>query len=102
MTPSISATQIGRPAYDATAEISTYIGTDYQRRGLGRTLKQYAIAQCPALGITTVLSYHFDNNPATQKLNDELGFQVWGHLPEIAVIRGVKIGLLISGLRIPG
>src|SRR6266545_5881030 len=37
----------GRPAYDATAEVSVYIATAYHRRGLGRQLKQWAIEQCP-------------------------------------------------------
>jgi phosphinothricin acetyltransferase len=36
----------GRPAYDATAEIS------YHRRGIGRRLKEFVIGECPRLGLT--------------------------------------------------
>ena len=90
----------GRPAYDATAEISLYVGTAHHSRGIGRYLKERMIAACPGLGVTTLLSLHFDHNAATQKLNDALGFVAMGHLTEIAVVQGVKRGLLISALRI--
>lgn len=91
----------GRPAYNATAEVSLYIATDYQRKGLGRKLKEFVIEQCPRLGITTLLSMHFDHNQATRRINESLGFQQMGHLTEIAVVQGQKRGLVISALRIP-
>jgi phosphinothricin acetyltransferase len=90
----------GRPAYDATAEVSVYIATAYHRRGIGRRLKQYVIEQCPALGVTTLLSMHFDHNQATRRINESLGFQQMGHLTEIATVQGQKRGLMIWGLRI--
>jgi L-amino acid N-acyltransferase YncA len=90
----------GRPAYDATAEISTYIATRAQRQGLGRKLKQYMIDQCPRLGVTTLLSLYFDHNPATTALNAELGFEVAGHLKNIAIIDGESHGLIIGLLRV--
>src|SRR4051794_20374226 len=31
----------GRPAYDATAEVSIYIATAYHRLGIGRRLKEF-------------------------------------------------------------
>ena len=91
----------GRPAYDATAEISIYIATASQRRGIGRFLKEYVIAQCPRLGVTTLLSMHFDHNQATPRINESLGFERCGHLQEIAVVQGEKRGLMIWSLRIP-
>jgi len=91
----------GRPAYDATAEVSVYIATNYQRRGLGRRLKEFVIGECPRLGITTLLSMHFDHNEATPRINASLGFQQLGHLTEIAVVQGNKRGLVIWALRIP-
>jgi phosphinothricin acetyltransferase len=90
----------GRPAYDATAEVSLYIATDYQRRGIGRSLKQRMIGHCPKLGVTTLLSMHFDHNEATRRINDSLGFEQVGHLAEIAVVDGKKRGLIISARRI--
>jgi phosphinothricin acetyltransferase len=91
----------GRPAYDATAEISVYLADAWQRRGIGKRLKQAMIARCPALGVTTLVSMHFDHNPATERLNRELGFVRAGHLEEIAVVRGEKRGLVLSLLRVP-
>jgi phosphinothricin acetyltransferase len=90
----------GRPAYDATAEVSTYIATAFHRRGLGRMLKQFVIDQCPRLGVTTLLSMHFDHNDATRRMNESFGFEVVGHLKDIAVVQGESRGLIISALRI--
>ena len=97
----LSSFYAGRPAYDATAEISLYIASAFQRRGLGRRLKQWVIDQCPRLGITTLLSMYFDHNAATRRINESLGFEQMGHLTEIAVVQGQKRGLVIGALRIP-
>jgi len=91
----------GRPAYDATAEISTYIAAAHQRKGIGRRLKGFVIDQCPRLGVTTLLSMHFDHNVATKRMNDSFGFEVVGHLADIAVVQGASRGLIIAAKRIP-
>ena len=99
----LSSFYAGRPAYDATAEVSVYIATEAQKQGLGRRLKQFVIDQCPGLGVTTLLSMYFDHNLATRRINDSMGFQTVGHLTEIAVVQGQKRGLVIAALRIaPG
>jgi phosphinothricin acetyltransferase len=97
----LSSFYYGRPAYNATAEISVYVATEYHRRGIGRLLKQWAIEQCPKLGVTTLLSMHFDHNEATPRINESLGFEQCGHLKEIALVQGQKRGLIIWALRIP-
>lgn len=88
----------GRPAYDETAEISTYIADDFQRKGLGTYLKRKMIAAGPRLGVANFVSLYFDHNLATAKINEALGFKEVGHLPNIADVfgtkRGLKIGLL--------
>jgi L-amino acid N-acyltransferase YncA len=91
----------GRPAYDQTAEISLYLDSDYQRRGLGSLLMQRMIDACPRLGVTTLIGMHFDHNKATHRLNQKFGFELAGHLTEIAQVQGHKRGLMISLLRIP-
>jgi len=91
----------GRPAYNATAEVSTYIATAHQRKGIGTMLKKRMIAACPRFGVTTLLSFHFDHNEATRRMNEALGFVPMGHLTEIAVMNGVKRGVVISAVRIP-
>jgi L-amino acid N-acyltransferase YncA len=97
----LSSFYAGRPAYDATAEVSVYVATAAHRQGIGRRLKEFVIGECPRLGITTLLSMHFDHNAATRRINESLGFEQLGHLTEIAVVQGHKRGLVISALRIP-
>jgi len=91
----------GRPAYDKTAEVSLYLSNSHQKQGLGTFLLQKMIDACPDLGITTLVGMHFDHNEGTRHLNEKFGFEVCGHLPEIAEVQGQKRGLLISLLRIP-
>ena len=90
----------GRPAYDATAEVSTYIATAYHQRGIGTLLKQRMIERCPDLGVTTLISVAFDHNDGTRRINEKLGFVEAGHLLEIAEINGEKIGVIYSLKRV--
>ena len=90
----------GRPAYNKTAEISTYIAASHQGQGLGTLLKQRMIDACPRLGVENLISMYFDHNEATKKLNAKFGFEVVGHLPEIADVFGASRGLMIGLLRI--
>ncbi len=91
----------GRAAYDKTAEVSLYLDQNHHNRGLGTELLAKMIAFCPQIGVTTLLGLHFDHNEATLRLNRKFGFEIAGHLTEIAEIDGKKRGLLISVLRIP-
>lgn len=90
----------GRPAYNATAEISIYISPQHQCQGYGSLLVQQMIDHCPSLGITTLIAMYFDHNIASQRLFTSLGFKPMGHLAEIAVLEGTKRGLIIAGKRI--
>ena len=90
----------GRPAYDATAEVSMYVAPHCQAKGLGRDLMTQMIAACPRLGVTTLLGMFFDHNTASQKLCASLGFEQVGHLARIANLDGEIRGLVISALRI--
>jgi phosphinothricin acetyltransferase len=90
----------GRPAYDATAEVSMYVAPEHQKRRLGRELLQYVIGRCPAFGVTTLLAMYFDHNEASKRLCASLGFEQCGHLREIANLDGTRRGLIIGALRI--
>lgn len=91
----------GRPAYDKTAEISTYIRAAHQGKGLGTVLKQKMIEACPRLCVENLISMYFDHNQATQRLNDKFGFEPASHLKNIADVHGESRGLMISILRVP-
>lgn len=90
----------GRPAYDATAEVSMYIAPAHQNRRLGRELMRRMIDACPRLGVTTLLAMYFDHNEASRRLCASLGFEPAGHLKRIANLDGAERGLVIAALRI--
>lgn len=90
----------GRAAYNATAEISIYIKTNYQGKGLGKQLLQYCIDRSPELGIHTLIGYIFAHNTPSLRLFTSLGFTEWAHLPDIAVLDGVERSLTIVGKRV--
>lgn len=89
-----------RPAYYKTAEISIYIAQAWQSKGLGKELLRHAIAQCPNLGIYTVLGFIFGHNYPSLKLFTSFGFEQWGCMPKIADLDGIERDLIVLGLRI--
>lgn len=91
----------GRPAYNATAEISIYLDPQHQGKGYGSQMVSRMIEQAPRLGVTTFLAIYFDHNEASRKLFHRFHFQPVGHLPEIADLDGVKRGVIIAALRVP-
>jgi L-amino acid N-acyltransferase YncA len=98
---SLSSFYSGRPAYDATAEISIYIAPEHQGKGYGSLLVERLIQRAPQLGVTTFLVMYFDHNQASRRLFTRFGFQPMGHLPNIADLDGQKRGLIIAGLQLP-
>jgi phosphinothricin acetyltransferase len=90
----------GRPAYDATAELSLYVAQAHRRRGLGRLLLGRAIRQAPQLGLRNLLGFIFSHNLPSLRLFESFDFQLWGQLPNVAVLDGVERSLTILGLRV--
>jgi len=88
----------GRPAYDATAEISLYLDAPHRRRGLGRWLLQRAIDHAPKLGLRNLLGFIFLHNTPSLALFERFGFTRWGTLPDVAELDGVRRTLVIVGL----
>ncbi|WP_223587801.1 GNAT family N-acetyltransferase [Neobacillus bataviensis] len=90
----------GRPAYNATAEVSIYIHQDFRGKKLGKYLIQQAIDACPKLKIKTLLGFIFAHNEPSVKLFNSFGFERWAHLPNVAELDGVERDLLILGKRL--
>jgi L-amino acid N-acyltransferase YncA len=90
----------GRPAYNATAEVSIYLAESHQGRGLGSRMLEKAIQACPRLQIHTLLGFVFAHNQPSLKLLDKFGFNEWGHLPKVANLDGIERDLVIMGKRI--
>ena len=91
----------GRPAYNATAEISIYLDKGYRKRGLGRQILSHSLNECSRLGINTLLGFIFGHNEPSLKIFLAAGFEEWGHLPRIAKLDGIERDLKILGKRIP-
>lgn len=90
----------GRPAYDATAEISIYLDEKTRGKGLGKKILQQVTDKSPELGIKTLLGFIFSHNEPSLKLFRQFGFEEWALLPNIAVLDGIERSLIIVGKRL--
>lgn len=90
----------GRPAYDGTCELSIYLTSDHQKRGVGSELIRRSIAHAPNIGAVTLLGFIFGHNTPSLRLVERHGFERWGYLPGVAVLDGVERDLVIVGRRV--
>lgn len=90
----------GRPAYDATVEISIYLDAMQRGKGLGKQVLEYSITKAAEFGIKTILGFIFSHNEPSLKLFKHFGFEEWGNYPNIAILDGIERSLTILGKRI--
>jgi len=90
----------GRPAYDATVEISIYLEKEQSGKGLGKEILQYCVHKATNFGTKTLLGFIFSHNEPSLKLFRHFGFEDWATLPNIALLDGKERGLKILGKRI--
>jgi L-amino acid N-acyltransferase YncA len=90
----------GRPAYDATIELSIYLETSHRGKGVGKQVVRHVLREAPKFGVKTILGYIFAHNEPSLKLFKGFGFEVWATLPNIALLDGVERSLKIFGKRI--
>lgn len=90
----------GRPAYNATAEISIYIDQERRARGIGSFLIQKALEASPGLGLRTLLGFVFGHNEPSLGLLRKFGFEEWANLPKVAELDGVERDLIIVGRKV--
>lgn len=90
----------GRPAYSKTAELSIYLESSAQGKGLGNYCLNYAIKKSPALKITSLLGFIFGHNEPSLKLFYKHGFEKWAHLPQVADMEGELRDLIILGRKV--
>jgi phosphinothricin acetyltransferase len=90
----------GRPAYQATAEVSIYVSSSYQGRGIGRRLLREVIEKSGRFGISTLVGFIFGHNEASLRLFAGEGFERWGLLPRVAQLDGRERDLVIVGRRV--
>jgi L-amino acid N-acyltransferase YncA len=90
----------GRPAYNATAELSVYVSPQRQRAGIGRNLLAAAIEAAPRLGRKTLLGFIFGHNAPSLRLFESFAFERWALLPRVAALDGTERDLVIVGRRL--
>ncbi|MDB4868956.1 MAG: N-acetyltransferase [Cohnella sp.] len=90
----------GRPAYNATAELSIYISEDYRSKGIGSQFLEKAIQESPRLSLLNLVGFVFGHNEPSLALLRKYGFQQWGLLPKVANMDGVERDLVILGRRV--
>ncbi|WP_220265224.1 GNAT family N-acetyltransferase [Enterobacter sp. Colony194] len=79
-----------RPAYRYTVEESIYVDASMTGRGIGRALLEELIARCEQGPWRQMIAIIGDgeNNPGSQRLHRQLGFEVVGQLRSV----GFKLG----------
>ncbi|MEL0631670.1 N-acetyltransferase family protein [Pseudoalteromonas carrageenovora] len=87
----------GRPAYDGTVEISIYITSEAQGKGLGKKLMEFAQTKAKQLDIKVLLGFIFSHNVPSIKLFKHFEFGVWGELPNVAIMDDTPYSLTIFG-----
>jgi L-amino acid N-acyltransferase YncA len=97
---SLSPYRPGRMALRYTAEISYYIDEDHRGMGVGSFLISHAIEKSPRLGIKTLFAIILDINGTSTQILEKVGFEEWGHLPNIAEFDGRECGHFYYGLRV--
>ena len=97
---SLSPYRPGRMALRYTAEISYYDHEDFRGLGVGSRLVAYAIEQCPRIAIKTLFAIILDINSDSVRILEKLGFQKWGHMPNVADFGGAECGHWYYGRRV--
>ena len=90
----------GRPAYDATVEISIYLDSNQRGKGLGKQVLGFCIDKAPEFGIKTILGFIFSHNEPSIRLFKHFGFEEWANFPNIATLDNIERSLTILGKRV--
>lgn len=97
---SLSPYRPGRKALRYTAEISYYVSREFRRKRVASRLIRYAIDDCSRLGIKTLFGILLETNEVSVGLLEQLGFERWGFLPNVADFDGKECGHLYIGKRV--
>lgn len=86
-----------REAYDLTVEISIYIDEHFRHQGLGTQTIELVEPLAKQRGLQVIISRIFGHNPGSIHLFKKMGYEHWGHLPQIAILAGQKADLEVYG-----
>ena len=97
---SYSAYRPRREALKYAAEISYYVGQEYQGRGIGTMLLNHLVMKAPEYNLRSLIAILLGHNDASIAILKKSGFQEWGRMPGIVDFDGEEYDHLYWGLRI--
>ena len=77
-----------------------YVGRDSQGQGVGSALVKHAVQEAPRLGKRVLFGILLERNHASIRLMEKCGFELWGRLPDVAMIDGELVGHLYYGRKV--
>ena len=77
-----------RAVYAGVAEVSIYVGTEHQGKGVGRALLERLVADSESAGVWTLQAGIFPENEASISLHRALGFRDVGRRERIGRLAG--------------
>ncbi len=78
-----------RECYSGVAEVSVYVATAHQRKGIGRNLLLALIDESERNNIWSLLSVIHEENRASIHLHEQCGFRYIGYRERIAQLDGI-------------
>ncbi|MGV8905258.1 MAG: GNAT family N-acetyltransferase [Acetobacterium sp.] len=90
----------GREGFRFTSEISYYIDSRFQGKGLGTQMMGFAIEAARELGFKSLIAVIFESNCISIKMAKKHGFELWGRLPEVVDIDNRIISCDYWGLKL--
>jgi L-amino acid N-acyltransferase YncA len=97
---SLSSYRPGREALVGTAELSYYVGYEFHGQGIGSALVRHALAEAPRLGKRVLFAILLERNEPSIRLLKKYGFELWGRLPDVALVDSELVSHLYYGRRI--
>ncbi len=79
----------GRCVYAGVAEVSIYVHSEWQGKGVGSRLMEKLIAESETAGIWTLQAGIFPENMSSIKLHEKFGFRIVGVRERIGKMEGV-------------
>ncbi len=99
---SLSAYRPGRQATRGTAEITYYVDSDHQGKGIGSRLLEYTLEAAPRLGKRVIFAIVIEGNHPSLALLRKFGFEQWGFLPGVIHCYGETRGHIYLGKLLTG
>jgi phosphinothricin acetyltransferase len=90
----------GRPAYSKTVEVSIYLESGAQGKGIGKQCLLFAEEEARKRNILTLLGFIFGHNTPSLNLFYKQGYEKWARLPEVADMEGTWRDLIIVGKKV--